>query len=203
MLHDNDIIARVQGGERELFGELHTRHHERVFRYVARSIFEPEAAQDVACEVWLRAYNAVDRFQPQGGHSVLSWLLRIASNLVIDYRRRLPPTQQPDEHDEWENSLHLVAPAAEREALRAAQDHAVRRALATLTAGDQQIIHLAHQDDLSSAQIAAILEKPSVSAATSHLHRAMQHLKKALERSGWFGDETGVTYDTRRSTRRA
>lgn len=203
MLHDNDIIARVQSGERELFGELHTRHHERVFRYVARSIFEPEAAQDVACEVWLRAYNAVDRFQPQGGHSVLSWLLRIASNLVIDYRRRLPPTQQPDEHDEWENSLHLVAPAAEREALRAAQDHAVRKALATLTVGDQQIIHLAHQDDLSSAQIAAILEKPSVSAATSHLHRAMQHLKKALERSDWFGDEANSDREKRQAARRA
>jgi RNA polymerase sigma-70 factor (ECF subfamily) len=186
VLSDNEIIERVQDGERELFGELHSRHHERVYRYVARSIFEREAAQDVACEVWLRAYNAVDKFRPQGAHSVLAWLLRIASNLVTDYRRRLPP--QGTDDSEIETTLRLVSPAAEREVLRSEQSRAVRQAIARLSLGDQQIIHLAHDNDLSSADIAIILDKPSVSAVTSHLHRAMRHLKQALENSGWFNE---------------
>lgn len=187
MLSDNEIVLRVQGGERELFGELHVRHHERIYRYVSRSIFEREAAQDVACEVWLRAYAAVDKFEPRSDSSVIAWLMRITSNLITDYRRRLPTTNLADE-TENEPILQLVSPAAEREVFRHEQAYAVRRAMQTLSDGDRQIIHLAHQDDLSCRQIADVLGKPSVSAVTSHLYRAMRHLKTALEQSGWFGE---------------
>lgn len=201
MLTDNEIIDRVKNGERELFGELHVRHHERIFRYVSRSIFEREAAQDVACEVWLRAYAAVDRFEARGENSVISWLMRIAANLITDYRRRLPSVDLTDEV-ESEPMLQLVSPAAEREVMRHEQAFAVRRAMQTLSDADRQIIHLAHQDDLSCRQIADILGKPSVSAVTSHLYRAMRHLKTALEQSGWFG-EYSQSHSEEKTVRRA
>jgi RNA polymerase sigma-70 factor, ECF subfamily len=188
LLSDNDIIRRVQRGERELFGELHSRHHERVYRYVAQSIFQRETAQDVAGEVWVRAYRAVDRFQPRGDHSVTAWLLRIAANLITDYRRQLPAMPLSMEEEETPAQLRLVAPAADQEVLRDEQARVVRRALRQLSSGDQQIIYLAHQDDLSCQEIAAALNKPSVSAVTSHLHRAMRHLKAKLEDSGWFAE---------------
>jgi RNA polymerase sigma-70 factor, ECF subfamily len=187
MLSDNEIIYRVQHGERELFGELHTRHHERVYRYVAHSIFQRETAQDVAGEVWLRAYSAVDRFQPRSENSVIAWLLRIATNLVTDYRRRLEPVCQLDEEDD-KGTLRLVSPAAEAEMLRAEGVRAVRGALAQLSPGDRQIIYLAHQDDLSCAEIAVALHKSSISAVTSHLHRAMCHLREKLMQSDWFAE---------------
>lgn len=191
MLSDNEIIQRVQQGQRELFGELHTRHHERIYRYVAHSIFQREAAQDVAGEVWLRAYGAVDRFQPRSENSVLAWLLRIAANLVTDYRRRLgPECQQLDE--ETDTPLRLLSPAAEHEVLAAERARAVRGALLQLSDSDREIIYLAHQNELSCAEIAVAMNKPSISAVTSHLHRAMCHLREKLEQTGWFGerDET-------------
>lgn len=190
---DNDIITRVQNGERELFGELHTRHYERVYRFIGRSVFNADLAQDIAGETWMRAYSAVDRFLPRESHSVLAWLLRIASNLVTDHRRRLPVGEAIDDYEE--RTLRLVSPAAEREVLRNEQSRAVRRALETLSEVDQQIIYLAHDNDLSCREIAVVLNKPSVSAVTSHLHRAMQHLKTALEQSGWFGEM--VSHDER------
>jgi len=188
MLSDHDIITRVQRGERELFGELHTRYHERIYRTIGRSIFDPDTAQDIAGEVWVRAYAAVDRFSPRESHSVVAWLLRIAANLVTDHRRRLPVGETCDDYEE--KTLRLVAPAAEREVLRMEQSRAVRRALETLSEGDRQIIHLAHDNDLSCREIAVVLDKPSVSAVTSHLHRAMRHLKTALEQSGWFSEHS-------------
>lgn len=183
---DNDIILRVQDGERELFGELHARHHERVYRAIGRSIFDVETAQDLASETWMRAYAAVDKFSPRESYSVIAWLLRIAANLVTDHRRRLPVGETCDDYEE--RTLRLISPAAEREVLRNEQSRAVRRALQTLSEADRQIIHLAHDNDLSCREIAVILDKPSVSAVTSHLHRAMRHLKSALEQSGWFGE---------------
>lgn len=186
MLSDNDIIERVQRGERELFGELHTRYHERIYRTIGRSIFDADTAQDIAGEVWVRAYAAVDRFSPREQHSAIAWLLRIAANLVTDHRRRLPVGETCDDYEE--KTLRLVSPAAEREVMRHEQSRAVRQAMETLSDGDRQIIQLAHDNDLSCREIAAALDKPSVSAVTSHLHRAMRHLKTALEQSGWFAE---------------
>lgn len=187
MLTDCEIMRRVQNGERELFGELHVRHHERVFRFVAHSIWQREAAEDIAGDVWLRAYAAADKFEPRGENSVLAWLLTIASNRITDYRRRVKPQVSLDEDEEKTVSLAFGS-TPEREAMKTATQKAVRGALASLREGDRQIIYLAHCDELSGAQIAQILDKPSVSAVTSHLHRAMRHLKTALENSGWFSE---------------
>jgi RNA polymerase sigma-70 factor (ECF subfamily) len=207
MISDVEIIRRVQRGERELFGELHTRYHERIYRHVAQSIFQREAAQDVAGEVWLRAYGAVDRFDPRGEATVLAWLLRIATNLVTDYRRRLHPETTLELDDDGPLPLRLVAPAAEAEMLRQERVEEVRRALADLSPRDREIILLAHQNDLSCAEIATALNKPSISAVTSHLHRAMQHLKARLCENGWFGetsvDSAGPTAAPGRVRRRA
>lgn len=186
---DGEIVKRVQAGERELFGELHTRHHERIYRYVAQSIWQREAAQDISCEVWLRAYNAVDRFEVRGGASVLAWLLRIASNLVTDYRRRLGPETESWEENEERLAPSLVAPGTESQYLQRERARAVRSAFGELSASDQQIIYLAHQNGLSSAEIAQALGKPSVSAVTSQLHRAMTHLRERLRRQGWLNEE--------------
>lgn len=185
MFSDSDLIRRVQRGERELFGELHTRHHERVFRYIAYSVWQREAAQDIAGEVWLKAYKAVDDFVPRAENSVLSWLLRIAGNCVTDYRRRLKPQVSLSEEDE-PSTLLLTTPSAEGEAIRQEKIQEVRRALGRLSESDRRIIYLAHQNDLTCAQIAQAMHKPSISAVTSHLHRAMRHLKEALQQSTWF-----------------
>jgi RNA polymerase sigma-70 factor, ECF subfamily len=187
---DAEILWRVQAGERQLFALLYDRHHERVFRFVSRSVWQRENAQDIASEVWLRAYNAVDRFEVRRESSIVAWLLRIASNLVTDYRRRLGP-----ECESWEESEETISPRAtessterlfwKRERLRALRD-----AFGTLSFNDQQIIMLAHGRGLSSAQIAVVLGKPSISAVTSHLHRAMSHLREKLRRAGWDPGET-------------
>ena len=192
MTSDLDLIRRVQRGERELFGELHARHHERIYHFVARSIFQKETAQDVAGEVWLKAYHAVDGFKPQEESGALAWLLRIAANCVTDHRRRLKPETSLDEEENEGATLHLIAPAAENEMLRRESVRAVRRAISQLSTGDQQIIHLAHQQDLSCAEIMRILSKPTISATTSHLHRAMNHLRDKLSQSGWFNDVTNT-----------
>ena len=187
---DAEILGRVQTGERHLFELLYQRHHERVFRFVSRSVWQRENAQDIAGEVWLRAYNAVDRFEVRRESSIIAWLLRIAANLVTDYRRRLGP-----ECESWEENDEMPSPrgtesGTERQFWKRERLRALREAFDTLSPSDQQIIMLAHGRGLSSAQIADALDKPSISAVTSHLHRAMSHLRDKLRRAGWDPGET-------------
>ena len=64
----------------------------------------------------------------------------------------------------------------------------VRQAIAKLPVDHQQVIHLAFDEDLSSRDIAGIMNKPSVTAVSSHLYRAMQALRKVLEADGYFAE---------------
>jgi DNA-directed RNA polymerase specialized sigma24 family protein len=70
----------------------------------------------------------------------------------------------------------------------------LQAALECLSAEDRKIIHLAFERDLSRRDIVTIMGKPSVTAVTSHLRRAMQKLKFIIERQGYFGLEAGVAH---------
>ena len=183
--NEADIIRRIQAGERELFGELHRHYYPRVQRFIELEVFHREEAQDLALEVFLRAYQTIDRFRPRGPGAFCSYLLRIASNLVTDYRRRLPATDTVS----WEGlaedpPLVLVSPTPEEEWQQREQRAQVQRALAELPPEDRQILYLAYEEDLSRQQIAEVMGKPSVTAVTSHLYRALQKVRDRLARAG-------------------
>ena len=182
MIHiETTIIRRIQRGERELFGELHDRYYVRVRRYVEVAVFQREEAQSLALDAFVRAYESLDRFRPQGEGSFLSYLLRIASNLVTDYRRRLPRAESvPLEELDNDPPLTLLPPTPEEELLQQEQVAQVQRALAELNVDDRQIIHLAYEEDLTRQQIAEVMGKPSVTSVTSHLYRALQKVRDTL-----------------------
>src|SRR5687767_12979164 len=57
----------------------------RVFRFVLSSVRDRDAAETLTQDCFMRAYRARDRFR--GDSSVITWLMRIAVNLVRDYGR--------------------------------------------------------------------------------------------------------------------
>ncbi|NCO34920.1 MAG: hypothetical protein GW893_13805, partial [Armatimonadetes bacterium] len=78
----------------------------------------------------------------------------------------------------------------------------VRQSVAKLPPDHQQIIHLAFDRDLSSGDIMQIMNKSSITAVTSHLHRTMKRLKTVLEQDGYFIDATSKGGDSEWQTRK-
>jgi RNA polymerase sigma-70 factor (ECF subfamily) len=193
-LSDDTIIARVQAGDRQAYLYLFDRYYARVEGYARHQIRNAEAARDLASETFLRAYRSVDGFRT-GEVAYLSYLLLICRRLIINERARhgKAPTTS------WEEaSLHgePLADSAELpldRMLKAEQRGVIQKALHLLSAEDREIILLAFEQDLSRRDIADVLGKPTVSAVTSHLYRAMQKLKAILVKQGYFSaamDET-------------
>ena len=193
-------MRRVQSGDREAFLILFDRYYGRVEGYARRQIHDQEAARDIASETFLRAYRCVDGFRV-GEISYAGYLFLICRRLVITERARHGGmiSGSLDEHiDELEAipdggvlPLDLLL-SAERDAM-------LREALNRLPPVDREIIQLAFERDLSRRDIAEILVKPSVSAVTSHLHRAMQKLKAIIIQQGYFD----TTRDSERTARHA
>ena len=91
---DEEILRRVQGGDREAFLVLFDRYHDRVEGYARRQLHNLEAARDIASETFLRAYRTVDSFR-LGEISYVGYLFlicrRLNSNRAIANRRRSVP----------------------------------------------------------------------------------------------------------------
>ena len=188
-LSDDEIIERVQRGERERFLELYRRHHRRLGAYARRQLRNAEAARDIVSETFLRAYQSVDSFRTGERISYPGYLFLVCRRLIINERERIqasPIIPLDDETADMAEELPDTAPLPLTQLLDAERRQRVREALAQLTHDDREIIYLAFERDLSRRDIMDILGKPSVSAVTSHLHRAMLKLQAVLVQQGYF-----------------
>src|SRR5678815_2354836 len=80
-------VERAKAGDREAFSQLVRMHQAVVRAYVSMNIRAPEAADDLAQEVFLRAYRRLDAFQLPESGTMRPWLLGIARNLLLEHLR--------------------------------------------------------------------------------------------------------------------
>jgi len=109
-VRDDAALLRAHlAGDRDAFGELVTRHRERLWAVALRTMGDREDAADALQDALLSAYRAADRFR--GDSAVTTWLHRIVVNACLDRirRQRARPTQPLPEVDT------TVAPAPDRD----------------------------------------------------------------------------------------
>jgi RNA polymerase sigma-70 factor (ECF subfamily) len=187
-LSDEDILRRVQQGERSLYFQLFDRYYARVENYARRQLQNSEAASDIASETFLRAFRNVDSFRIGEEITYLGYLLMICRRLILTERTRQgrAVVRSLEENPIESERLADTAPLPLSHLLDEERHAMIREALAQLPQEDQEIIYLAFERDLSRRDIVAILGKPSVSAVTSHLYRAMQRLKAIVAQQSYF-----------------
>ena len=160
--------APVTGSDR--FTEVHDRHFTEVYRYVAGRL-GTQAAEDVAAETFLVAFDRRGTFDPTRG-DLRAWLFGIATNLVNRHRRKEArhyralsrlDTPRPDEGPE-----NRVVVAGQ-----------LGKALARLTSGERDVLLLVALADLGYAEVAEAL---GISPGTvgSRLTRARKKLTPVL-----------------------
>jgi RNA polymerase sigma-70 factor, ECF subfamily len=199
---DEEILRRVQSGDRDAFLQLFDRYYGRVESYARRQMQNPEAARDIASETFLRAYRTVDGFRI-GEISYAGYLFLICRRLMLteQSRNRTVVSRSLDENPDEMEAVPDSAALPLDLLLSAERGTMLREALERLPASDREIIHLAFERDLSRRDIADILAKPSVSAVTSHLHRAVQKLKAIIVEQGYFEVDAAVERTPNHATR--
>src|SRR6266511_2512344 len=81
-------LRRAIGRDRQAFAALYEAHLERVHRHVRYRVADPDVAEDLAAQVFLRAWQAIDRYRPVEGRPFVAWLFTIANNLIVDHHRK-------------------------------------------------------------------------------------------------------------------
>jgi RNA polymerase sigma-70 factor (ECF subfamily) len=173
---DAALVLASRAGDARAFEELLSRHERRVFNAAYRILHHRDDAADVTQTAFLRAYEHLDRYDPQQSFS--SWLYRIAINEAIDVGGRRAPT-------EWElDTLPDEAAGPEAQADDGHADACLQRALMALGVDQRALVVLKHVQDFSYEQIAEILDCP-VKTVKSRLFSARRALRERLLERGW------------------
>ena len=186
-LTDEEILRRVQQGERTAFVQIFDRYYQRVERYACRKLSNIEAGADIASETFHRAFRSVDTFRI-GQISYLAYLYIICRRLVATEisKRIAAPFLSVDDLEDHLLPEYSKNDVALDSVLTNERSTMLHFALGCLDTDDREVIHLAFEKDISRRDIAEIMGKPSVSAVTSHLHRAMTRLKLIVHKQGYF-----------------
>ena len=164
-----DALERARAGDHDAFGELVEEHEAMVFSIAFHFFNERGRAEEIAQDVFLQMYRSVRTIESRS-HLVF-WLRQVTSRRCIDQMRRtrLRAVSIDDIHE-------LTGANELRDSLL---DRKVRHLIAELPEHQRVIVTLRYQEDLDPSEICRIVNLP-VNTVKSHLHRALQSLRKKL-----------------------
>jgi RNA polymerase sigma-70 factor (ECF subfamily) len=167
---ESQLIAKARAGDKEAFSDLVEKYQRPVFSVCYRMLGTPTAAEDAAQEAFIRAYQALDRYDPE--RSFATWILSIASNYSIDQLRKNKVTilSMDSEKHAW-LAPPDPGPSPEKAALDKEKKALVQSILAELNETDRAAVVLQYWHEYSYEEIAETLNLSS-SAVKSRLFRA-------------------------------
>lgn len=174
-LDESILIRHAANGDAAAWEPLVLAHQETVFRLAYLLLGDPDDAEDIAQETFLRAWNHIRRFDPT--RPLRPWLLSIVTNLSRNRFRsagrylaaltRAFRNEPAPVTIEEKSSQHLEA-------------NELWKAVQTLSVPDQQIVYLRYFLDLSVHETAEVLQIPE-GTVKSRLSRALERLRVIIQ----------------------
>ena len=176
-LTDEQLMARAKAGNDAAFEELYHRFARRLKGFFFLQLGgDEELAADATHDVFLRAYEARNRYQE--GKNVSTWLFTIAYNICRNhyrsnaYETQLLATLNAEPISDEQIEVQLDA---------AALDDALAQVLSELPPPLHQLFSLHYQEELTIPQVAEIVGIPE-GTVKSRLHKTMNIIRKKLKR---------------------
>src|SRR5215831_7644746 len=179
---DAAAVALARHGDSEAFKALVERHSRAVYRLAHRMTGNPQDAEDVVQETFLKAYRQLGRFESRANFG--TWLHRIAVNCSIDVIRGRK--HQETAHDAADLDIldgdagERADPSPERLMLSTEVQDQVTRAMDGLTHMERAAFVLRHFEGQSIDEISRALGLKA-NAAKHSIFRAVRKMRIALE----------------------
>jgi RNA polymerase sigma-70 factor (ECF subfamily) len=176
----NCLLARAQSGDERAFRELVEPYRRALQVHCYRMLGSPHDAEDIAQETLLRAWKALDRFQPRA--TLQTWLYRIATNACLDEierRSNRPEPVEPFPSELLDQAASPIYDPAARYALREGLELALLSAVQLLPGRQRAVLILRDVLGWTGPEVATLLDT-TVAAVNSALQRARATIDAAL-----------------------
>ena len=173
---DEQLLARIAGGDREGFEELYRRYARAMLGFAMRRLGDRGRAEDAVQEAFAAVWRSAGSYRPERG-AAPAWLYAVSRNAIADRARmrREPPAEPVDEP--------ARDPGPDERAEQEWVAWRVHRALELLPENERRVLELAYWGELSQSEIAERLEIPLGTVKTrtrSGLHRLADVLEGEL-----------------------
>ncbi len=175
---DNERIERWRKGDESGLIELIDQYRRPLFSFILRMTGGNDDADDIFQEVWFRAIRNIDRYRQR---HFISWLFRIAHNLIIDRSRRRKPSVPLDDDQGDRTAFELAGTGpspADYIHNQELQIH-IRKAVESLPAEQREVFLMRMEAELPFKEIAKI-QKISINTALARMSYALDKLKILL-----------------------
>ena len=179
-LSDNEIISRVLQGEQNAYAELVNRYQNYVFTLTLRMIKSREDAEEVAQDVFIKAYRYLSDFRGESKFS--TWLYTIVNTTCITFlRKKKLEVYSLDNEKVFEIADSQDSGFRANMVEQKSRVNMVNEAIALLSPDDGEIITLFYKAEQNLEEISKILGLET-NTVKVRLHRARTRLKEKMEK---------------------
>ncbi len=184
---DAALVERALNEDLAAFEQLVTRYQDKITGFAARMLSDRDEAEDVAQEVFIKAYRHLESFR--GASSFSTWLYRITTNLCIDRvraKKRRPQSayslDEPIDREEDSGKREIAdlsfepSGQIERDELRLQ----VRQTMAEMPEKQRSVLVMCDLQGMAYEEIAQVLDCP-IGTVKSRLFHARADLARRLK----------------------
>lgn len=182
VLSDQNLLNDYLAGDKTAISQLIERHSRRVRDYINMMVKDRDVADDVFQETFIKAVRVIDEGRYVDNGRFLSWVLRIAHNLVIDHYRTLKQKKELTEAEAGYDVLGTVRLSngtVEDEIESEQIADSVRALIELLPAEQREVVMLRYYSGLSFKDIAEQTEV-SINTALGRMRYALINLRRMI-----------------------
>lgn len=183
-LSDNELIARYQQGDESALRMLIARYEKRLFSFILISVKNKELAEDIFQDTFIKVINTIRSGNYHEEGKFFQWIMRIATNLKLDYYRkiqRLPKFENGGEFDIFD-LLSNHEESAEQKIIREQIYADLNRLVTFLPDEQREVLTLRIYQDYSFKEIAD-MTGVSINTALGRMRYALINLRKIIEKN--------------------
>ncbi len=177
---DIEVIAQVLKGDQQAYALLVDRYRNFVFTISLRYIKNREDAEEVAQDVFIKAFRSLADFRGQSKFS--TWLYTVTTTSCLSFlRKKKVDVQSLDDEHVFAGADNIDGGLNANQVEQKSRVAMVNEAIKLLSADDAQVISLFYKGEQTLEEIAQIMGK-EVNAVKVQLHRARGRLKEKMEK---------------------
>lgn len=180
---DQELVARVQRGDKKAFDLLVLKYQHRIMHLISRYVYDSSEVMDVCQEAFIKAYRALPNFR--GDSAFYTWLYRIAANTAKNHlvaRSRRPPSDDIDAQEAEYHAAGSMLKENETPEALIAKEELERVIFATIDKLPEDLrtaITLREMEGMSYEEIATTMDCP-VGTVRSRIFRAREAIDQKI-----------------------
>jgi len=184
ILSDAVLVRQYASGNEWALAQLIERHQVRIFGFIFSKVKDRDLANDIFQETFIKVINTIRKGSYNEEGKFLSWVMRIAHNLIIDYFRKANKIQLQRDYDDFSifDGIEDREKNIEAKLIYEQIEDDLQILISRLPEEQQEIIRLRLYDDLSFKEISE-LTGLSINTALGRMRYAVLNLRKIIEQN--------------------